>query len=79
MKKTVVAAVAVAGLLFTPPPASAQVCAAFLIGKALIVNATENRELTEKEAMTCGLLVDEKERKAMLDKKKKIAHKPEKH
>jgi hypothetical protein len=78
MKKFGVAVV-IAGFLFTPAAASAQVCAAFLIGKALIVNATEHRELTQKEAMTCGVLVDEKERKAMLDKNRKEARAAKKH
>lgn len=79
MKKFAVAFAAVAGLFLTSPVASAQVCVVGILAKALIVNATENRPLTEKEAMTCGLLVDEKERKAMLDKNKKEARAAKKH
>lgn len=71
MKKFGFAIVVTTGLLMAPSLAAAQVCAVFLIGKALIVNATEDRELTQKEAMTCGVVVDEKERKAMMAKKKK--------
>ncbi len=73
MKKFGVAIVVVAGFLFTPAVASAQVCVVAIIAKALYASAAENRELTQKEAMTCGVLVDEKERKAMLAQQKKDA------
>lgn len=62
--------VVTAGLL-APSVASAQVCVVAIIAKALYTSATENRELTRKEAMTCGLLVDEDERKALMAKDKK--------
>jgi hypothetical protein len=80
MKKIAVAAVAVAGLILTSPVASAQVCVVAIIAKAIYASATENRELTQKEAMTCGLVVDEKERAAMLAaKKKQTAHTAKRH
>lgn len=79
MKKLGVAAIALAALIFTSSVVSAQVCVVAIIAKALYANATENRELTQKEAMTCGILVDEKERKAMLAKNKKEARAAKKH
>jgi hypothetical protein len=47
-----------AAFAFTPTRAPAQVCAGAIIVSALIVNATQHRELTEKEAATCGLIID---------------------
>ena len=79
MKKVAVAAVAVAGLMLTSPVASAQVCVVAIIAKAIYASATENRELTQKEAMTCGLVVDEKERAALMAKGKKEARAAKKH
>ena len=79
MKKFGIAFAAIAGLLFTSSVASAQFCVVGILAKAIYANATENRELTAKEAATCGVLVDEKERKAMLDKNKKEARAAKKH
>jgi hypothetical protein len=79
MKKVAVAAIAVAGLVLTSPVASAQVCVVAIIAKAIYASATENRELTQKEAMTCGLVVDEKERQALMAKGKKEARAAKKH
>ena len=51
-----------AGLIAMTAAASAQVCVLGIFGAAIYVAATEKRELTQKEAMTCGLsrLVEDK-------------------
>ena len=53
---------AITGLIATTAAASAQVCVLGIFGAAIYVAATEKRELTQKEAMTCGLsrLVEDK-------------------
>ncbi len=56
MKKAVMAAAVFAGLALSAQPASAQFCMAGIIVAAFYANATENRELSMKEASTCGLL-----------------------
>lgn len=52
--------------------ASAQLCVLGVLGMAIYANATEHRELTAKEAATCGLLYgrDKPEAKAKPAKKK---------
>lgn len=55
MKKTAIAAAVIAGLTLSAQPASAQFCMAGIIVAAFYANATENRELSAKEASTCGL------------------------
>jgi hypothetical protein len=70
MKKLGIAGLAVAGLMVTSTVASAQLCAIGLIIAAGITSATENRELTAKEAMFCGLT---HETPAKETKKKKVA------
>jgi hypothetical protein len=55
MKKAAIATAVIAGLLFSAKPASAQACMAGIIFAAFYANATENRELSAKEAATCGL------------------------
>ncbi len=72
MKKVHVAMLAVAGLLLTPTVASAQFCAVGLVAKAVITSITQKRELTEKEAMWCGLYTED----VKPAKKKKMAKKP---
>ena len=60
MKKLTAAGLAVTGLLLASTAASAQAfCAIPLIISGAIVSAQENRELTSKEAMWCGLVRDE--------------------
>jgi hypothetical protein len=54
-KVAAIVAVIIAGYAFSARPASAQVCAAGILFAALYANATENRELSAKEAATCGL------------------------
>jgi hypothetical protein len=56
MKKTIVAAISIAALLFTPSGASAQVCIVGIFAAAIHANMRDNRELTEKEALSCGIL-----------------------
>jgi hypothetical protein len=59
MKTITAAGLAVTGLLITSTVASAQVlCVLPLMVSAAIVSANENRELTQKEAMWCGLYHD---------------------
>jgi hypothetical protein len=59
MKRVGFAAVAIAGLLLTSSAASAQLCVVGIFAKAIYVGAQEHRELTTKEAMSCGLLNDD--------------------
>jgi hypothetical protein len=57
MKKTAIVTAVVAGLAFSAPPAAAQgVCVVGVFIAAFYANAKENRELTAKEAATCGLM-----------------------
>jgi len=75
MKSTITAALAAAALLFTTSLASAQaVCAVAIIFAAGYIGSHENRELTPKEAMTCGLsyLMDKNEAKTKPVKKTKM-------
>jgi hypothetical protein len=55
MRKTIVAAVSIAALLFTSSGASAQVCILGIFVAAAQANSHDNRELTSKEAWSCGL------------------------
>jgi hypothetical protein len=57
MKTKIAALSVVAAIAFTPTHASAQVCGIGVIAAALIANFKDNRELTSKEANTCGLLL----------------------
>jgi hypothetical protein len=52
---TAIVTIAVAGLSVSARPASAQYCVAGILFAAMYANATENRELSAKEAATCGL------------------------
>lgn len=72
MKKLGIALAATAGLLFTSSVASAQFCIVGIFAKAIYVGQTENRELTTKEALSCGLLTDEAA-KPKAKAKKKVA------
>ncbi len=56
--KTKIAALSVMAVIaFAPTQASAQVCGIGVIAAALVANFKDNRELTSKEAATCGLLL----------------------
>lgn len=71
MKKLTAPALAVTGLLVMSTAASAQaLCVLPLIVSAAIVSASENRELTQKEAMWCGLYHDDKADKKPAAKRK---------
>jgi hypothetical protein len=59
MKRVGFAVVALAGLLLMSSVASAQLCVVGILAKAIYVGANEHRELTTKEAMSCGLLNDD--------------------
>jgi hypothetical protein len=74
MKTKIAALLVVTAIAFTPTYASAQVCGIGIIAAALIANFKDNRELTSKEAATCGLLLgsdkaNEKAAKAKKDPK----------
>jgi len=55
MKTGAIVIAVIAGLTLSAKPASAQVCMAGILFAAFYANATENRELSAKEASTCGL------------------------
>ena len=55
MKKVAIAAAVIAGLASSAQPASAQACVGGILIAAIYASATENRELSAKEAATCGL------------------------
>jgi hypothetical protein len=70
MRKITTAGLAVTGLLIASTAASAQVlCVLPLFISAAIVSAKENRELTQKEAMWCGLVRDPEGVKKMAEEK----------
>jgi hypothetical protein len=72
------AGLAAATLLVTTTLASAQLCAIPLMIAAGITWANEKRELTTKEAMTCGLIPDADASKAAKAKGKKMAKREKK-
>ncbi|MGD9923588.1 MAG: hypothetical protein AB7V13_19435 [Pseudorhodoplanes sp.] len=74
MKKAAIAAAVIAGLALSAKPASAQFCMAGIIVAAFYANATENRELSAKEASTCGLFYGADRDKAV--RGKPVAKKP---
>ncbi len=76
MKKAAIAAVVMAGLAFSAQPASAQFCMAGIIFAAFYANATENRELSAKEASTCGLFYGADRDKAVRGGKPPVAKAP---
>lgn len=72
---TAIITVAIAGLSFSARPASAQACVGGIIIAAFYASATENRELSAKEAATCGLLYGADRDKAVKGPAKKPAPK----
>lgn len=72
MRKLGIAGLALAGLLIAPAVASAQICVVGIMAAAIYTSVNENRELTSKEAMTCGLVHETPEPKL---KKKKVSKK----
>lgn len=75
MKKTVIAAVSAAFLMGTASVASAQICAVGVIAAAIYASAKENRELTAKEAWSCGILLGHDDEAKAKPAKKKSARK----
>jgi predicted cobalt transporter CbtA len=74
MKKLGISIAALAGLMAATGAASAQVfCVPPLMISAAIVAAQENRELTQREAMWCGLVRDQVPAKKVKVTKKKVA------
>ena len=75
MKKATIAALSAAVLLFTSSMASAQFCVLGIFAAAAYVGQHENRELTSKEAMSCGLtyLFDKPEAEGEEEKKSPAA------
>lgn len=72
MKKLTAAGLAVTGLLVTSTVASAQVlCVLPIMVSAAITAANEHRELTQKEAMWCGLYHEPQAPKKVMKKRMK--------
>jgi hypothetical protein len=76
MKTKTIAAMLAAVIVFTPVYASAQVCGIGIIIAAMAANAQQHRELTEKEAATCGLMLGQDQQNV---KAKKHVHRGGKH
>jgi hypothetical protein len=75
MKRVGFTVVAIAGLLLTSSVASAQLCVVGIFAKAIYVGSQQHRELTTKEAMSCGLLSDDPAKPDKKTKKKKAKKK----
>ena len=67
-----------AGLAVSAQPASAQACIGGIFIAAFYAHATENRELSAKEAATCGLLYGADRDKAVRGGKPPVAKAPAK-
>lgn len=76
MKTKLIALPIAFAIAFTPVAASAQVCGFGIIVAAMVANAQEQRELTPKEAATCGLMLGQDRQNV---KAKKHAHRGAKH
>lgn len=76
MKTKLIALPIAFAIAFTPVAASAQVCGIGIIVAAMVANAQEHRELTQKEAATCGLMLGQDRQNV---KAKKHAHRGAKH
>jgi hypothetical protein len=79
MKTKTIAAMLAAGIVFTPVYASAQVCGIGIIIAAMAANAQQHRELTEKEAATCGLMLGQDQQNVKAKKHAHKMHKAHKH
>ena len=71
MKKIAIVTAVIAGLVASAQPASAQACVGGIFIAAFYASAMENRELSAKEAATCGLLYGADRDKAVRGKSKK--------
>ena len=59
MKTKLIALPIALAIALTPVAASAQVCGIGILIAAMAANAQQHRELTEKEAATCGLMLNQ--------------------
>jgi hypothetical protein len=79
MKTNLIALPAALAIVLTPVAASAQVCGVGIIVAAMVANAQQQRELTAKEAATCGLLLGHDQqnvkKKKRLSAHRHMAHK----
>ena len=71
MKVKFTALVIAGAIALLPAYAYAQVCTVGIIAAAMIANFKENRELTNKEAQTCGLLLGQDKANEKPAKKRK--------
>ncbi len=78
MKTVAIALAVIAGLAFSAKPASAQACIGGIFIAAFYAHATENRELSAKEAATCGLFYGADRDKALRNGKPIAAKAPAK-
>jgi hypothetical protein len=80
MRKASIAVIAAAALLFTTSIASAQLCVFGIMAAAIYASSHDKRELTQKEAMSCGLMLGndkDNEKPVKGAKKARTAKKPE--
>ena len=79
MRKLSIAALAAIGLMVTSSIASAQaICAPLLLLSAAYIGATQNRELTNREAFWCGLVREQPAATKVKVKKKKVVRREKK-
>jgi|HubBroStandDraft_6_1064221.scaffolds.fasta_scaffold1078818_2 hypothetical protein len=77
MRKLGITGLALAALLATTAAASAQVCILGIFAAAAYVSKHENRELTQEEALSCGMTYFFSQKKEE-PKKKKITRRVKK-
>lgn len=77
MRKLGIAGLALAAVLVTTVAASAQVCILGIFAAAAYISKHEHRELTQEEALSCGLTYFFAQKKEE-PKKKKIARRANK-
>jgi Skp family chaperone for outer membrane proteins len=75
MKTKLIALPIALAIAFTPVAASAQVCGLGIIDAAMVANAQQHRELTEKEAATCGLMLNQDQKGVEKARAKKVSNK----
>ncbi len=78
MKTKISALLVVSAIALTPTYASAQVCGIGILAAAMVANFRDNRELTQKEANSCGIMLgqDKEHEKAGESAKPKKTPKP---
>lgn len=75
MKTKLIALPIALAIALTPVAASAQVCGLGIIVAAMVANAQQHRELTQKEAATCGLLLNQDPKGVEKARAKKVSNK----